>query len=278
MGIKISFYAWYKIKGNKNLEKSSKVYYNLGICHERLKNNAEALESYTESIKRNPNYAAVRNDYGSFLFAQNKLEEAQFQFKEAITIDSTYVNAAVNLAKTYYIQQRFDEAANVLTVFLAKRPKEAIIYDQLGLVYYGRKEYEKAKTAFDLAIEYEPTLASAHYNLGVLYDEIKKYDSAISEYKLALLFDKQHILAMNNLGYLYLNLRKFSDAIDILKKAISINAEFSWAHYNLALAYYNGGKRNDALMHLEKVIELEDADSALREAAEKAVSSIKGQK
>ncbi len=267
-----------KIKGNKNLEKSSKVYYNLALCHERLKNSTEARDAYAESIKRNPNYAAVRNDYGSFLFSLDKLEEAQFQFKEAVTIDSNYVNAAVNLAKTYYIQQRYDEAAAVLTSFLSRHPKEALIYDQLGLVYYGRKEFEKAKTAFDLAIEYEPALASAHYNLGVLYDEVKKYENAISEYKLALLFDKEHILAMNNLGYLYLNLRKFKEAIDILKKAIGINPQFSWAHYNLALAYYNSGRRNDALFHLEKVIECEDKNSDLAAAAQKAISSIKGRK
>jgi tetratricopeptide (TPR) repeat protein len=101
------------------------------------------------------NRVSTLNCYGVFLASEEKNEEAEQVFKNAIKLDSTDVLAFVNLGNLYFNDEKIDDA---------------------------RKYYLKA-------ISLDPQNARAHYNLGLLYVDQKNMDGARKEFSDALKFD-----------------------------------------------------------------------------------------
>lgn len=260
----------------RDQEAAARVLYNLALCHQNLGEAKKSEEHFRQALFRSPNFAEVRNDYGSLLFELGRVEEARDQFRQAFRTDPTLVAAGMNYAKCSHILGQNEAALETLQFLAMHNPGNAPLYDQLGLVYFNQKRFDFARAAFEKAIEIAPALDSAHYNLGVLHDEEGKYDLAIESYKKAIALNGEHILALNNLGYLFLNLKRYDDAIAQLSRAVRVNDRFTWAHYNLALAYYNRGNKDRAAKAIDAVLAHEPPDTKLHEAARKVADLVKG--
>lgn len=69
--------------------------------------NDRALETYTESVERDPENAIYRYNYGSLLLQEEFFDEAVDQLVEATILDTAYVDAYYNLGAAYINKANF---------------------------------------------------------------------------------------------------------------------------------------------------------------------------
>ncbi len=94
-------------------------------------------------------------------------------------------------------QGKFPEAQSELEEALKQYPREAGLYDLLGVVEAQAKNYRAAEASFARAIELDSRLAGAHLNLGRLYQENPGQldgaaEKALKTYERLLAFDPKN--------------------------------------------------------------------------------------
>ena len=87
----------------------------------------EAIEDFSEAVKRDPKLAAARNGRGACHYAKGEFDKAIADFDAALKIDPKYVSALVNRANAWR----------------------------------GKKDFARAKADYDAALAAKPDLAAA---------------------------------------------------------------------------------------------------------------------
>ena len=102
---------------------------------------------------------------GAYYDGQNRLDQAETAYRQAIEIDPDAVDAR----------------------------------NALAMLHSARHQYDEAITELEKAVRKAPTVAKLHNNLGYVYYLNKDHAGAINEFRLALALDPYHALALNNL-------------------------------------------------------------------------------
>ena len=91
-------------------KKSAENFYTLGNIQKKLKKFNQAVTSFEEAIKLNPNFSEAFNNLGSALKSLNKYDEAIINYKKSIKLNKNNVEACYNLASLYFLLEKYIEA------------------------------------------------------------------------------------------------------------------------------------------------------------------------
>ena len=94
------------------LQKTAENLYTLGNIQKKQKKFEEAIESFEEAIKLNPNFSEAYNNLGSAQKSLNKFEEAILSYEKSIALKANNVEACYNLATLNYFLENYNEASN----------------------------------------------------------------------------------------------------------------------------------------------------------------------
>lgn len=126
---------------------------------------------------------------GDLYFASNVYELAKTNYEEALSIDSTLINARVNLAKSYfwlgnreydeelrseYYKRSLNEWGNVTKL----APKDANAYFEQGRILYMAQIFDKAAQALNNYVQLRPSGDIGRWWLAQSLYEIGRCDSA----------------------------------------------------------------------------------------------------
>ncbi len=132
--------------------------------------------------------------------AEALLDSAQARLERAVTLDSTFVEAYVNLGSLHddramalppdqehqaERRQQLDEAENLYRQALAIAPDDAKARSNLGSLYQRQGRTADALQEFETVLAEHPDDALAHYNLAILFAEERMYREAIAEWEAA---------------------------------------------------------------------------------------------
>lgn len=135
---------------SNNQSQLALIIYWKGICHNRLQNYPQAIESFDKSL--NMNYAPqdLHYEYGQALFASEKLQEARLQFRESL---KKKFKRAVSLYYIGYISKELGDKKKAVTFYkaidkLGEEGKEVrqAAQVQIGDIYL--EQVEKTKDSF----------------------------------------------------------------------------------------------------------------------------------
>ena len=157
-----------------------------------------------------------------------------------------------NLIKT----RKLVEAKELNKSLIIEYPKNAFLYNTIGLIYFYEKNYNEAYLSYKKGISINPKFAPLYNNLGNLHRHKKEYNEAEICIKKSIEIESNNPESINNLGNLYQDINRIQDSIDSYIKAINLNSNFFPAHYNLAITYKNIGDFDKSKKHLNKSIEL----------------------
>lgn len=129
------------------------------------------FQSGEDKIK---NRVSTLNCYGVFLASENRSEEAEKAFKDAIHLDSMDVQAMVNLGNLYFNDDRIDEAKKYYLKAISLEPENSRAHYNLGLLYSDLKDLENAKKEFARAVEVDSTDEDAKAELDSVMDRLPK--------------------------------------------------------------------------------------------------------
>lgn len=164
-------------------------------------------------------------------FQKDKLDDAIFNCRMAISIKPDFLDAHYMLGKAYLITAA---KANRLAIrdFGVSSPEARYLKQYVK----GRAELKKAIRHFKTSLSLEPEDIDAMLNLGISQDNLGKEAEAIKSYNKTIEMDPvstQARDAYSNLGLVYVSEKKFKEAKKAYEQAIAIDPSFVPAKLNL---------------------------------------------
>jgi Tfp pilus assembly protein PilF len=158
------------------------------------------------------------NDYGIGLLLQGDLKAAEAAFTNVMSMDPSYADGPVNVARVRLQEGEIDSAIKML----------------------------------EKALELSPQLAKAHYFMGTALKTLGRYDEALQHLQVAAAQYPRDRVVLDEIGRVQFLERSFDAAIASFTRTLEVDPEDLEAHYNLMLSYKALG--NDALAMREMAL------------------------
>jgi tetratricopeptide (TPR) repeat protein len=113
------------------------------------------------------------------------------------------VNELIKRAESMVARKLYDDAIEVYKQCVALSPRDATIYNRLGVAYHRKQALHDADENYRRAIKINPQYAEAYNNLGTIAFAESKFSKAIKYYKKALKLKPDAATMHYNLGSAY---------------------------------------------------------------------------
>jgi TolB-like protein/DNA-binding winged helix-turn-helix (wHTH) protein/Tfp pilus assembly protein PilF len=181
----------------------------------------EAERLFQRVFELNPSYAQAYHDYGFYLLAMNRVNDAISWTRKACMLDPLSVYFAADLAFNPYQLGNTDESIRQLRLVLAKDLQFPPTYLYLAMAYAGRGEFDNALAAAKKSVELDP----------------------------------EDLFTIGTLGYVYGKAGKTREARQILERLREAARHTRVSAYHLAFVQLGLGDRKRALDYLWKAYE-----------------------
>jgi tetratricopeptide (TPR) repeat protein len=141
------------------------AYFRLGIALEKLGNMRGALAAYGNATKLLPSLTEAWFRAGALLYTLGRLDEAIGCFRQAAQSGGQTSFGRLGKARALVIEDRNQEAEQVLRETLVADPKNAMAYDLLGSVLSELGRFDEARACFERTVAIAPMLAGSYYDL-----------------------------------------------------------------------------------------------------------------
>src|SRR5215475_12439215 len=141
------------------------AYFRLGIALEKLGNIGEAIVAYDRATKLLPSLTEAWFRAGALVYTLGYRDEAIGCFHRAAATGGKTSFGRLGKARALLLENRNQEAEQVLRQMLARDSGNAMAHDLLGnlLSEFGR--FDEARERFERAIAIAPLLAGSYYDL-----------------------------------------------------------------------------------------------------------------
>ncbi len=232
---------------------------------------------YVSSGEAGSESLTARNNAGLSFLAQGRFEEAEQEFRAALTAAPRASMPMTNLALSLRLQGREDEATRLLRKglddpstlrlagnhlaqieleagrtdraeeivrqVLAVEPMASEVLNTLGLILEARGELIPAREEYARAAEADPRAALPRNNIGNLEQRRGNLDEAERWYLQAIQADPYFMGAYNNLALVHQKRGESDRAIDLYHRALGKAPEDPIVLSNLAGLYFHQGDR-----------------------------------
>ncbi|MCB1205184.1 MAG: tetratricopeptide repeat protein [Verrucomicrobiae bacterium] len=130
---------------------------------------AEAEAGFLEYLRYLPQNVPCLCNLGVLKISMKNYSEAEYFLEKAIAIDTKSGLAHYLLGRTYFLQDRLDEALEKLETGLTFDPQNAKAHNCVGVISTRKGWVARAERAFTNAVSIDPEYGDAHFNLAVLY-------------------------------------------------------------------------------------------------------------
>lgn len=157
-------------------------------------NKQQAVDSYTEAIKRDPNIADAYFRRGNIRFDQGDWQGASADFDRAISLNPNYTNAYYNRAAARYNLRDKQGALADFDAYLTRSPNDFEAYFQRGSLRRSLGDVQGTVADFDQVVRLVPEEPKAYYNRGIVRREMQDAQGALADLQKAVeLFKQQGI-------------------------------------------------------------------------------------
>jgi tetratricopeptide (TPR) repeat protein len=139
---------------------------------------AAALELFIAAQRFNADRPESYANLGGLHLARGEYDPARAAFRQALAIDPTFVQAAVNLADSYRAQERDAEAEATLRKALETNPDSAVLHHTLGLALVRQKRVPEAIAELGAAVKLAPEDPRLGYVYAIALHDTGQRDAA----------------------------------------------------------------------------------------------------
>lgn len=190
----------------------------------------------------------LRREYkqaGERLFLGSEIAE---DFKQAIALAPSNVDARYALALTYLDMEAKDLAETTLRELLRIAPKYPNVHSTLGKLAEERHDFKGATALYRQEIAVNPKSAWAHYRYGVLVANSQgDLTTGMKHLEQTLALEPNHVNARIEYGMILYRLDRVAAAADQFERVLRIDPKNLTANYNLALMYQYLDKKHLAI-------------------------------
>ncbi|MEO6594373.1 MAG: tetratricopeptide repeat protein [Planctomycetota bacterium] len=166
--------------------KFRRAWSDLGLIRFRAGEHAAAARAFTRVVEQGGGTAMT---YGLLGLAHANADDqvsAESAFRMAILFDPAQLDWRLQLAKTFFKQSRFADAASLLGDLIAKQPERSELWLLQAQAYIGLREPSKAAENLELVDRLGQSTAESLTTLGNIYVNGELYDLAALAYERAI--------------------------------------------------------------------------------------------
>ncbi|HKF50965.1 MAG TPA: tetratricopeptide repeat protein [Candidatus Acidoferrales bacterium] len=124
----------------------------------------------------------------------------------------------------------YPEAIKSYEQLVKEEPKNAVLFNKLGVTFQSYGEDGPAEHAYKQAVKADKTYASAYNNVGTIEYARHKYGHAVDWYQKAITLRPDMAVVYCNLGYAYFGEKKYPEAMDAFQRAIQMDPQIMNEH------------------------------------------------
>jgi tetratricopeptide (TPR) repeat protein len=141
------------------------AHFRLGIALEKLGNFGGAIAAYDRATRLLPSLTEAWFRAGDLVYTLGQRNEAIGCFRRAAASGGRTGFGRLGRARALLIEDRNQEAEQVLRETLVAEPRNAMAYDLLGNLLSDFGRFDEARACFERAIAIAPLLAGSYYDL-----------------------------------------------------------------------------------------------------------------
>jgi tetratricopeptide (TPR) repeat protein/predicted Ser/Thr protein kinase len=149
------------------------------------RNLEKAAGHYQAFLTLHPDVAAAHNNLGRIYMQMRRFKEAIAELQETIRLDPDLLLAYYSLNSVYLFEVAdMDSAIATAQRQIARSPRSAAAYGQLGAAYAGKGDLRQAEDALRKSVELDPAprFVTDHYRLGHVLRLQRRFEEARSIY------------------------------------------------------------------------------------------------
>jgi tetratricopeptide (TPR) repeat protein len=171
--------------------------------------------------------AENHNSLGISLAGQGRLEEAIASFRQAISIQTDFVDAHYNLGLALAELHQNDKAIGCFSTALDIDPDRTDALFNVAFLLTKEERLEEAIACYQDLLLFEPDSIEALLGLGSALQNLRMTDEAIECYQHLLTVQPENAEIHTLLGNLLLEQDRFDEAIASYQTALDINADLA---------------------------------------------------
>ncbi|WP_313513619.1 tetratricopeptide repeat protein [Sphingobacterium sp.] len=206
---------------------------------------------------------------GDILWMRGDLDQAKSLYLTTVSMNPQHVDAWRKLINVELAQNKLDEAIVDGKEALSHNPNNVLITYFVGVAYMMKKDTDNARLFLERALdqsgnENDFVKSMIYGGLGDLYHEIKMESASEVAYEEAIKLDSNNVTVMNNAAY-YLSLQKkdLDKAAAYAKKANELEPNSGTFQDTYAWVLFQQGKYQEALVWIEKAIKNSEPSGVL---------------
>jgi Flp pilus assembly protein TadD len=204
------------------------------------------------------NYVA-HNALGA-LIADERLDEAIAQFRQAIAISPLTAPFHMNLADALMASDRSAEAEHEYRQVLKLYPHDAQAFERLGLLVAKRGQLDEAIAYFRRSLDINPDNADTCYDLGKALVKRGRPAEARKLFQKATEIVPDYVAAHDQLGRIMADHGQFRGAIRQFERALDGDPQCRSARLNLGKALADCGRFAEAVAQYRTALRLDPHD------------------
>jgi serine/threonine protein kinase/Tfp pilus assembly protein PilF len=184
--------------------------------------------------------------------------EAEKEYKKAIELSPSDVEARHMYAHLLELQARFDEAVAEMRRALELEPLQINLNHCMGNILFFSGDCDGAIDMFQKTAEMDPSFPLQYFWLGRVYIHLGELDKAIETFERGTEFPTVNAIVSGGLGLAYALAGRVEDAHKILDQLEKLSKEKYVEPYSFAYIYMGLGDADKTFTYLEKGIEIGD--------------------
>jgi tetratricopeptide (TPR) repeat protein len=213
-----------------------------GRAHYQAGEHAQAIVCLTEVLREKAPYPDVYDMLGFIYHQEGRLPEAEEMFREALRLNPTYTEAALNLVVTCNDLGKYAEAKTI----------------------YERAMAVSQRAPRELDPFVKGKLANMHAEMGATYRALALHDESLREYERALALCPTFADLRVELGKTRREMGDVGGAIRELERVRAESPELAVGRIHLGLGYYAAGRREEAAAEWRAVLAVQADNRSAR--------------
>jgi len=236
---------------------SADVHYLIGEAYRFKGDSDNALKSYNDALKLDPNFGAPYLGLARARLLDDPNVNVEYLFDEAIKLDPNFGEIYIERARYFLYHKKPKDAIVDLNQADKLMPGSPMVYMAYADAYLALEDKKNALEAAEKAYALDSTDPLIYKMLGAMYIENGQYRRALEALNVYVIYATENDRAFAMLGQAYFELKDYKSAVENFDKAESINPN------GLRKFYIYKGLANLELNNIDQAVE--DLEKAFAE-------------
>ncbi len=235
------------------------AYFGIALAQTHLERNLEAVQSYLEALRINPNLWEAELNLGILLISEKDWARALFHLERAHELNPKSFQATFYTAKAQLLLEKPAQAEQNLLSALQLADTRIQKFDAcaaLGSLYLKKKDYSKAEGFFLEARQFQSDTENVDLDIADLYLESRQFDKALKFLQELAVTQPRNPAVHESLDKLLAERKDFASAAQAFEKAIQLQTDpfrKQDLNYSLAGVYQELGRTDEAILRLNEL-------------------------